>query len=194
MYGIYTKYFYSRQTCIFILCNAQTKVRKWLEILEISSNICPLRDAPLTRPFSESAFIAHMSVLLLVHTFCIQIRQSFELATFNLWSIQKKIRFHHSQRNFKQFFTSMYSKGTIRRVMMSPEKFHEVGFKNIFPGWTRFVHTWMTIAVVATLYMTSGYVINWSVQNFVPGIYGSAQNFLHCISWKLKELNQIKPK
>ena len=54
-YCIHTKSFYSRQTCIFTLCNAEMKGRKLFEILEISLNICPIRDAPLSSSFSVSA-------------------------------------------------------------------------------------------------------------------------------------------
>ena len=53
-YGIYTKSFYSRQSWMFTLYSAQTKVRKLFEIMEICSNISSLRDAPISRPFSVS--------------------------------------------------------------------------------------------------------------------------------------------
>ena len=56
-YGIYTKSFYSRQSWIFPLSNAEKKVQKLFEIVEICSNICSLRDAPLIRPFSVSVLV-----------------------------------------------------------------------------------------------------------------------------------------
>ena len=37
------------------VCNAEMKGRKWFEIMEIPSNICPLRDAPLSCALSVSA-------------------------------------------------------------------------------------------------------------------------------------------
>ena len=37
-------------------------MQKLFEIMEICSNICSLRDAPLSRPFSVSAFIRDLRV------------------------------------------------------------------------------------------------------------------------------------
>ena len=48
------KSFYSRQSWIFPLSNAQKKVQKLFEIMEICPKICSLKDAPLSRPFSVS--------------------------------------------------------------------------------------------------------------------------------------------
>ena len=63
--GIYSKSFYSRQSWIFPLSNAEKKVQKLFEIMEICSNLCSLRDAPLSRPFSVSAPISlHQKSLL----------------------------------------------------------------------------------------------------------------------------------
>ena len=66
-YGIYTKSFNSRQSWIFTLYNAQTKVPNLFEIMEICSNICSLQDAPISRPFSWNVSLKHTSNLCRYH-------------------------------------------------------------------------------------------------------------------------------